>query len=398
VPLVLLDLDGTLADPGGGITAAMAHALGAMGAPTPDEEALRRWVGPPLSHAFAALLPDPTPDAVSRAVALYRARFERVGLAAARAYPGITDLLGAMTERGWTLWVVTFKSRQHAVSVTERLGIAPHLAGVTGASPEGPSDKPALIASILAREGVDPADAVVVGDRRHDVEGARANGAAALGVTWGFGSKSELERAGTDWLCDAPDEGLRILDAWFAGPLPSSRAEILHWRRLPRERPARIETPGAAAESCWSYPRPPRLAEEARPLRIEHAGNTLADTRRALRVLETASPPTYYIPRSDVADALLEPDASRSLCEWKGAARYWRLRGAPDALPVAWSYPAPFPGFEALQDHLAFFASRVHACYVGDERARPQPGGFYGGWITDDVTGPFKGMPGSERW
>ena len=134
-------------------------------------------------------------------------------------------------------------------------------------------------------------------------------------------------------------------------------------------------------------------------MRVEWASRTLVDTASALRVVETASPPTYYVPIRDVSDGCLLRSEHGSVCEWKGLARYWTLRSPGRSSPnAAWCYPDPLPGYDALRDHVAFFASRVDACWVGDERPRPQPGDFYGGWITGDLTGPFKGEPGSERW
>jgi uncharacterized protein (DUF427 family) len=126
---------------------------------------------------------------------------------------------------------------------------------------------------------------------------------------------------------------------------------------------------------------------------------TLANSRRAYRVVETASPPTYYIPADDVKMDCLTAGYGSSICEWKGRARYWTVQvGSRRAENAAWSYPRPLPGFEAIRDHIAFFAGRMDACFVGDERVTPQPGGFYGGWITPDLAGPFKGEPGTGWW
>lgn len=155
----------------------------------------------------------------------------------------------------------------------------------------------------------------------------------------------------------------------------------------------------AAPESVWDYPRPPRLELCRRRLRVVFAGQTIADTERGLRVLETSHPPTYYLPPEDVRTDLLEPAAGRSLCEWKGAARYWTVVvGGHRASRAAWSYPTPVTGFGALKDHLSFYASRMDACFVDDERVQAQDGDFYGGWITSDVCGPFKGSPGTLGW
>lgn len=153
-------------------------------------------------------------------------------------------------------------------------------------------------------------------------------------------------------------------------------------------------------ESVWDYPRPPRLEPSRKRLRIVHRGVTVADTVRGLRTLETSHPPTYYLPPADIDMALLRPSAQRgSFCEWKGVAAYWDLVVEGETLTgVGWSYPEPTPGFAALKDHIAFYAAPFEAVWVGDDRARPQPGGFYGGWITPDLAGPFKGVPGSQFW
>lgn len=164
-------------------------------------------------------------------------------------------------------------------------------------------------------------------------------------------------------------------------------------------RPPAAPVPREGQESVWDYPRPPRLEPVIPRVRIEFGGEVIADTVRAWRVLETSHPPTYYLPPDDVRFAFIEPAAGSSFCEWKGRARYWTVRiGDRMASRVAWSYPEPTPAFAALRDHLAFYAAPMDACWVGEERARPQPGGFYGGWITADVVGPFKGEPGSEGW
>lgn len=134
-------------------------------------------------------------------------------------------------------------------------------------------------------------------------------------------------------------------------------------------------------------------------MRVALNGRTIADSANAWRVCETASPPTYYIPRHDVAEVVLEEAPGSSLCEWKGRARYWTLRvGECESRAAAWSYPEPTRAFRVVAGHLAFFAGRVDACFVGDARVVPQPGEFYGGWITPDLAGPFKGEPGTGHW
>jgi uncharacterized protein (DUF427 family) len=171
------------------------------------------------------------------------------------------------------------------------------------------------------------------------------------------------------------------------------------WRRALRERPPAIVPPGPGQESVWDYPRPPRVEPVAARVAVEHAGVAVADTRRALRVLETAGAPTYYLPTEDVRTELLEPAPHTTLCEWKGLASYWTLRiGDERVRDAAWSYRRPDPHYAALRGHFAFHAGRVDTCTVGGERVTPQPGAYYGGWITRAVVGPFKGGPGTESW
>ena len=179
-----------------------------------------------------------------------------------------------------------------------------------------------------------------------------------------------------------------------ASELERARA---HWRHRGHARPAWAIEPGPGEESVWDYPRPPRVQSDARLVRVVHQGATVAESRRSVRILETASPPTFYIPPAHVDWSLLTAVDGGSYCEWKGAARYWGLAAAPAGLPVGWTYPRPRPAFEKLKDFICFYPGRVE-CRVAGERVRPQPGRFYGGWITDDITGPFKGDPGTGHW
>jgi len=166
---------------------------------------------------------------------------------------------------------------------------------------------------------------------------------------------------------------------------------------MPRHPLAAVPQPGQT--SVWDYPRPPRLETVTARVRIEFGGTVVADTRQALRVCETASPPTYYLPRADVAPGVLIAAPGGSVCEWKGRAVYWSVRaGGREVSLAAWSYPDPRPAFAALRGHVAFYAGPMDACWVGDERVTPQPGGFYGGWITADLAGPFQGPPGTAHW
>lgn len=154
------------------------------------------------------------------------------------------------------------------------------------------------------------------------------------------------------------------------------------------------------AENVWDYPRPPVIVPCTRHVRVELAGEVLAESDRALRVLETSHPPTIYLPPADVrADLLIESDAPASWCEFKGAARYLdALVGDRRFGAIAWSYPAPSRGYEALRDRIAFYPGRVDSAWLDDERVHAQPSDFYGGWITSDVVGPFKGPPGTLGW
>jgi len=158
--------------------------------------------------------------------------------------------------------------------------------------------------------------------------------------------------------------------------------------------------PGPGQESVWDYPRPPRVEAVPERLRVIVDGEVLAETSRGLRVLETAGAPVYYFPPDDVRMDRLQPSARTTVCEWKGVAVYHTYVGpdGPTVEALAWSYPNPTPGYEAIAGHLAFYAARVDEAWVGDERATPQPGGFYGGWVTSRIVGPIKGEPGSIGW
>jgi uncharacterized protein (DUF427 family) len=152
-------------------------------------------------------------------------------------------------------------------------------------------------------------------------------------------------------------------------------------------------------ESVWDYPRPPRVEPSSRHICVVFGGVTIADTNEAVRVLETSHPPVYYIPPRDVRREFLFPASRQSYCEFKGTAQYWTVRvNDREAVNGAWSYPSPRKGYEAIRDHLAFYAALMDACYMDDEKVEPQAGGFYGGWITSDVGGPFKGEQGTEGW
>lgn len=157
--------------------------------------------------------------------------------------------------------------------------------------------------------------------------------------------------------------------------------------------------PGPGQESVWDYPRPPALVPSAEHVRVVLGGVVIADTRAALRILETSHPPTYYLPVADFRPGALRAASGGSFCEWKGDASYVDLLGGDQvAVRAGWYYPTPTADFAALVDHVAVYPGAVDACTVDGEVVRPQPGDFYGGWVTDRVVGPFKGEPGTRFW
>lgn len=163
-------------------------------------------------------------------------------------------------------------------------------------------------------------------------------------------------------------------------------------------RPIR-DVPLPGQESVWDFPRPSIAQAVTNHIRIIFGGELIADTRDAVRTIETSHPPSYYIPRENIAMQYLSPARRKTFCEWKGDATYFDLRvGETVAYDAAWSYGDPTPSFRSLKDFIAFYPGLMDECYVDDERVRPQPGRFYGGWITSKVSGPFKGEPGTETW
>jgi len=163
-------------------------------------------------------------------------------------------------------------------------------------------------------------------------------------------------------------------------------------------RPSRIE-PGPGQESVWDYPRPPRLEPTSAVIEVVLAGTVVARTQQAWRVLETSHPPTYYLPIADFLPGSLRPAPGQSLCEWKGLAAYLDVvAAAVVAERAAWTYPDPTPEFAPLVDHVSLYPGSMDRCTVDGEVVLAQPGGFYGGWITSRVVGPFKGEPGTRFW
>lgn len=152
-------------------------------------------------------------------------------------------------------------------------------------------------------------------------------------------------------------------------------------------------------ESVWDYPRPPRVESTNKLIQVVFGGQTIVETRQALRVLETSHPPVYYVPRVAVLNAELVRSSNSSFCEFKGQASYWTIQAnGQQSKDAAWSYEQPISGYEALKGYLAFYPGRVEACYVDGELVQAQAGDFYGGWVTADIVGPFKGPPGTLGW
>jgi len=163
------------------------------------------------------------------------------------------------------------------------------------------------------------------------------------------------------------------------------------WKYRGDERPAFAVVPGSGQESVWDYPRPPRIVTDSRHVLVRLGEQIIADTRRAVRILETASPPTFYLPPEDVVSSALIESGSDSLCEWKGRAVDFDL--VSGMASVAWCYPHTFPEFDSIAGWYSFYPSKLE-CFVAGERVRAQPGGYYGGWITAEIVGPVKGEPG----
>lgn len=163
------------------------------------------------------------------------------------------------------------------------------------------------------------------------------------------------------------------------------------WEYHGQKRPKFAIKPKKGQESVWDYPRPPKIEKDSREILVIFYNKIIARTTNAFRVLETASPPTFYIPATDVNIKYLKKTVGESKCEWKGEAIYWNvIVDDKKAERAAWSYPQPFPDFSKIKSYFSFYPSKVH-CYVNGESVKPQPGGFYGGWITKEIVGPVKG-------
>jgi phosphoglycolate phosphatase len=214
---LLLDLDGTLTDSREGILRSLAHSLRAMDVPPPDDATLTGWIGAPIADVYRALLPDPTEARVAAGIAHYRARYDDVGWRENRVYPGVPEFLAALRPRGFRVVLATAKLQVSAIRIAQHFEFSSALDAIYGAEPGGArSHKPDLIEYIVARERLSPARAVMLGDRHHDVSGARAHGLRSLGITYGYGDRAELVAAGATWVCDDLEEALAVLDAAVA--------------------------------------------------------------------------------------------------------------------------------------------------------------------------------------
>lgn len=170
------------------------------------------------------------------------------------------------------------------------------------------------------------------------------------------------------------------------------------WEYTGKFRPDFAVRPARGQESVWDYPRPPKIDSDDRHVVVKHKDYIIAETSKAERVLETASPPVFYIPPEDINMDILKESPGSSFCEWKGEASYWSFKDANIEIKnIGWSYPNPFREFKSIKDYIAFYPSRVD-CFVEGEKVKSQPGQFYGGWITSELVGPFKGEIGTETW
>ncbi|RZM76709.1 HAD family hydrolase [Leptolyngbya iicbica LK] len=219
---LLFDLDGTLTNPYQGITACILDALQQLGQPLPDERTLTEWIGPPLQDSFVAVLGDEA--LASEAVRLYRDRFATVGLYENEVYEGIAAMLSEVARSPHMAWVCTSKPRVFAEKIVAHFQLAPFFHGVYGSELNGDrAHKADLIAHLLTTEGIAAKDAVMIGDRHHDINGAKHNGLRAIGVTWGFGTAHELTQAGADGLCHAPGELMGQFQKLASLKFPGSR-------------------------------------------------------------------------------------------------------------------------------------------------------------------------------
>ena len=206
-PALLFDLDGTLTDPKSGITNCIRHAIEKMDIPVDPADDLNWCIGPPLYESFGAMMPDAGQADIDRAIVLYRDRFQDIGIYENELCDGIEAAVEGLHRAGYPLLVVTSKPHVYADRIIDHFGLRRYFPRVYGSELDGArAGKRDLLAHIFATEGIEPANAVMIGDRRHDIEGARAHGAKCIGVQWGYGSDEELTEAGADRLVAHPSE------------------------------------------------------------------------------------------------------------------------------------------------------------------------------------------------
>jgi uncharacterized protein (DUF427 family) len=171
---------------------------------------------------------------------------------------------------------------------------------------------------------------------------------------------------------------------------------MVKWHYFGKKRPPFAHKPAKGQESVWDYPRPPLIEASDKCIIVKFGEKIVAESNETIAIKETASPPGFYIPKKDIDMHMLQQTSDRSFCEWKGMATYWILTHKP-VMAVAWSYEDPNPEFNSIQGYLSFYPGRIN-CFVDGEKVLPQPGHFYGGWITKNIVGPFKGDPGTGHW
>jgi phosphoglycolate phosphatase len=206
-PAVLFDLDGTMTDPFEGITRSIQYALEKLGRIAPSADDLRWCIGPPLTEGFKVLLETEDAAAIGKAILLYRERYTTVGKFENRVIKGIPQALETLADTGCRLIVATSKPRSYTLDILDHFDLARHFDAVHGSELDGRnSEKTDLIRHIILQEAVEPATAVMIGDRLHDIIGANANEVASIGVLWGYGDRAELEGAGADRIAERPED------------------------------------------------------------------------------------------------------------------------------------------------------------------------------------------------
>ncbi len=208
---LFFDLDGTIADSRDGIINCIKYAFRKVGEAIPEPDELADCLGPPLWESFSKLLSDPTEQRIDSAIAAYRERFAEVGILENHLYPGVVETLSELVRRGYLLFVVTSKPRKYASKIIDNFGIGSLFQRIHGPELDDLlSTKADLIATVLESDRIIPSAAIMIGDRKHDIVGARSNGVACIGVCWGYGSTAELRTAGADLLIDSPGDLLNL--------------------------------------------------------------------------------------------------------------------------------------------------------------------------------------------